>query len=195
VVRAFAARVPPDSRLVVVFDPELVVPDPGPLELPARNLEGVRVVASDQALPQPMPMPIETSQQSGELAGVRVLVVDDDAACRRAYRRLLEFAGATVETAAGAQQGLATFYRMRPHVVVSDLVMPGEDGCWLMGRILAAVGGRGRRPRGVVVTGHSDERERVRCLAAGFDAFLTKPVDPIVLSDVVARLARDAALP
>jgi CheY-like chemotaxis protein len=192
VVRAFAARVPPDSGLVVVFDPELVVPNPGPLELPARNLEGVRVVASDQALPQPMP--IETSQQSGELVGVRVLVVDDDVACRQAYRRLLEVAGATVETAAGAQQGLATFYRMRPHVIVSDLVMPGEDGCWLMCRILAAADG-GRRPRGVVVTGHSGERERVRCLAAGFDAFLTKPVDPIVLVDVVARLARDAALP
>jgi CheY-like chemotaxis protein len=139
-------------------------------------------------------MSIATSQQSGELAGVRVLVVDDDAACLQAYQRLLEVAGATVETAAGAQPGLAAFYRMRPHVVVSDLVMPGEDGCWLMCRILAAVD-RGRRPRGVVVTGHSDERERVRCRAAGFDAFLTKPVDPIVLVDVVARLARDAALP
>jgi CheY-like chemotaxis protein len=139
-------------------------------------------------------MPRETWQQSGELAGVRVLVVDDDAGCRQSCRRLLEVAGATVETAAEARQGLATFYRMRPHVVVSDLVMPGEDGCWLMCRILAAVDG-GRRPRGVVVTGHADQRERVRCLAAGFDAFLAKPIDPTVLIDVVARLARDAELP
>jgi DNA-binding NtrC family response regulator len=75
-------------------------------------------------------MPTETSSR-GVLTGVRVLVVDDDAACRRAFRRLLAAAGATVMTAPGAQQGLATFQRMRPDVVVSDLVMAGEDGCWL----------------------------------------------------------------
>lgn len=122
---------------------------------------------------------------------MRVLVVDDDVSCRRAYRRLFEVAGATVATAAQAQQALAAFYYLRPHVVVSDLVMPGEDGCWLMSRILAAVGGTDRRPRGVVVTSHDDER--ARCLAAGFDVFLLKPADPVVLSSVVARLARTAA--
>jgi CheY-like chemotaxis protein len=142
---------------------------------------GENIVASDH-----------TSSPSGELAGVRVLVVDDDAACRRAYRRLLTAAGAIVETAPGAEQALAMFHRMRPHVVVSDLVMPGEDGCWLMRRIRAAVGRTGKRPRAVVVTGLAVERERTRCLAAGFDAFLTKPVDPSVLSDLVAWLARDA---
>ncbi|MGH7311257.1 MAG: response regulator [Candidatus Rokuibacteriota bacterium] len=123
---------------------------------------------------------------------MRVLVVDDDAACRRAYRRLLVSAGATVETAPEAQQALATFAWMRPHVVVSDLSMPGEDGCWLMRRIRAAVGRTARRPRAIVVTGQADERQRRRCLAAGFDAFLLKPVDPSVLFDVVAWLARDA---
>jgi CheY-like chemotaxis protein len=148
------------------------------------------LVAGAFALPQPMPS--DTQPRSGELAGVRILVVDDDAACRRAYRRLLTAAGATVETAPGAQQGLATFHRTRPHVVVSDLSLPGEDGCWLMRRIRAAVGRTAGRPRAVVVTGQAVERERTRCLAAGFDAFLTKPVDPGVLFDVVAWLARDA---
>jgi CheY-like chemotaxis protein len=60
-----------------------------------------------------------------------------------------------------------------------------------MRRIRAAVGSTERRPRAIVVTGRADERERTRCLAAGFDAFLTKPVDPILLSDVVAWLTRD----
>lgn len=138
------------------------------------------------------PMPDETSPPAGELAGVRVLVVDDDPACLRAFGRLLMAAGATVETAPGAQQGLAAFHRTRPHVVVSDLVMPDEDGCWLMRRIRAAVGRTTRPPRAVVVTGQPDERQRTRCLAAGFDAFLLKPVDPSVLCDVVAWLARDA---
>ncbi len=123
---------------------------------------------------------------------MRILVVDDDGACCRAYRRLLVSAGATVETAPDAQQALATFSWMRPHVVVSDLSMPGEDGCRLMRRIRAAVGGTVKRPRAVVVTGQPDERQRTRCLSAGFDAFLLKPVDPTVLFDVVAWLARDA---
>jgi CheY-like chemotaxis protein len=43
-----------------------------------------------------------------------------------------------------------------------------------------------------VVTGQTDERQRTRCLAAGFDAFLLKPLDPDVFTDVVAWLARDA---
>jgi CheY-like chemotaxis protein len=140
-------------------------------------------------------MPIEASPQPGILAGVRVLVVDDAAACRRAHKQLFTVAGATVETARRAQDAFAAFCRTRPHVVVSDLVMPGEDGCWLMRRIRAAVGPTERRPRGIVVTGRADERERTRCLAAGFDAFLTKPVDPILLSDVVAWLARDITPP
>jgi CheY-like chemotaxis protein len=123
---------------------------------------------------------------------VRILVVDDDDGCCRAYSRLFTAAGATVETATGAQQALATFHRTQPHVVVSDLVMPGEDGCWLMRRLRAAAGRMARRPRGVVVTGHADERQRRRCLAAGFDAFLIKPADPGVLVDVVVWLARDA---
>jgi CheY-like chemotaxis protein len=135
---------------------------------------------------------METPSCSADLAGVRVLVVDDDDACRRAYSRLFTAGGATVEAAVGARQALAIFHRIHPHVVVSDLVMPGEDGCWLMRRIRAAVGRTGRRPRGIVVTGHADERQRTRCLAAGFDAFLIKPADPGVLVDVVVWLARDA---
>jgi CheY-like chemotaxis protein len=136
-------------------------------------------------------LPVEASPQPGILAGVRVLVVDDAAACRRAYKQLFTVAGATVETARRAQDAFVAFCRTRPHVVVSDLVMPGEDGCWLMRRIRAAVGSTERRPRAIVVTGRADERERTRCLAAGFDAFLTKPVDPILLLDVVAWLTRD----
>jgi CheY-like chemotaxis protein len=135
-------------------------------------------------------VPIEIPRRSDELAGVRILVVDDDEAFRRANQRLLEFAGATVATAAGAQEGLAMFGRTRPHVVVSDIVMPGEDGCWLMRHIRAAVDGTGWRSGGIALTGCSDDETRARCLAAGFDAFLTKPVPPRVLFDVIGWLAR-----
>jgi DNA-binding NtrC family response regulator len=77
-------------------------------------------------------LPIEASPQPGILAGVRVLVVDNDAACRRAHKQLFTLAGATVETARRAQDAFVAFCRTRPHLVVSDLVMLGEDGCWML---------------------------------------------------------------
>jgi CheY-like chemotaxis protein len=125
----------------------------------------------------------------GALAGMRVLVVDDDDDCRELFRLVLEMSGASVATAAGAREGLREFHSRRPDVLVSDLSMPGEDGCWLAGRIRASVGTGERGPFAVAVTAHHDERAHRRCVGAGFDVILTKPIDPDELCAVVRRLA------
>lgn len=124
----------------------------------------------------------------GMLEGVSLLAVDDDLACLRAYARLLRAEGANVAVAAGAREGLTAFHATRPKVVLTDLAMPGEDGCWLMREIRDVSGDRARRPRALVVTAHTDPSEQARCLASGFDAFLAKPVDPALLVAVVAGL-------
>lgn len=123
------------------------------------------------------------------LGGVCVLVVDDDHDSRELFRVILEMSGAVVVTAAGAREGLEQFHRLRPDVVVSDLAMPDEDGCWLVRHIRASTGSSARRPGAVAVTANHNERARQRCLVAGFDFFLTKPIDPFVLCTVVERLA------
>ena len=128
------------------------------------------------------------------LVGVRVLVVDDDHDCRELFRLVLEMSGACVVTVGGAREGLREFHRRRPDVLVSDLSMPDEDGCWLAGRIRESVG-REQRPSALAVTAHHDERAHRRCVEAGFDVVLTKPIDPDEFCAVVERLARGGATP
>jgi CheY-like chemotaxis protein len=131
---------------------------------------------------------------SQRLSGVRVLVVEDDADCRELFRAILEMDGATVATAADARQGLRMLEPLRPHVLVSDLALPDEDGCWLMANARSAVRPGAPRPATVIVTAHADELARRRCLRAGCDAFLTKPVDDGELSAAVGRLALRATI-
>ena len=130
-----------------------------------------------------------------DLNGVRVLLVEDDLDCRELFRIVLELAGAKVTTATGAWEGLKLLGEVRPHVVVSDLSLPDRDGCWLIRSARAAVASEGCLPAMVIVTAHADDFTRTRCLFAGCDAFLGKPVDPIDLCEVVARLAPDAGSP
>src|SRR5207302_1296869 len=65
---------------------------------------------------------------SKPLAGIRILVVDDNADCLGALRVLLQFNGADVQTVTSADEARAALAQSRPHVLISDLNMPGEDG-------------------------------------------------------------------
>ena len=83
-----------------------------------------------------------------QLAGVRVLVVDDEQESRELVRRLLEECEASVVTAASAAEALAVLRRSRPAVLLSDIGMPEEDGYALIRRVrqfLHTKGGRFRR--------------------------------------------------
>ena len=124
-----------------------------------------------------------------DLSGVRVLVVEDNADCRELFRIILEIEGATVATAGSAWEGLKAVGEFSPDVIVSDLGLPDEDGCWLIRSTRAAVRAGAPRPAIVIVTANSNDVDRMRCLHAGCDAFVAKPVDAIDLCDVVARLA------
>lgn len=95
-----------------------------------------------------------------------------------------------VVAAAGAHEALCQFHRLRPDVVVSDLSMPDEDGCWLARHVRAAAGTTGRRLSAVALTANHDQRAHRRCFAAGFDIVLTKPVDLTEFCTVIERLVR-----
>lgn len=71
------------------------------------------------------------------LAGVRVLVVDDDAEARRLARTVLEIDGASITEAESAPDALRVLRQERPDVLVTDLSMPGEDGYWLIAAVRA----------------------------------------------------------
>jgi CheY-like chemotaxis protein len=82
-----------------------------------------------------------------------------------------------------------------PDVIVSDLLLPDEDGCWLMRNTRAAVRQGARPPATVIVTANNEDFVRTRCVLAGCAAFLTKPVDAVDLCGVVARLAPNTTSP
>ena len=123
------------------------------------------------------------------LAGVRVLVVDDDADARDLVTAVLGQSGAEVVTASSTPEALDALARARPHVLVSDLSMPGDDGYALINRVRALGLERDGRVAAVALTAFAREEDRARALAAGFAVHVAKPVEPVALVEIVARLA------
>ncbi|HEY3064703.1 MAG TPA: ATP-binding protein [Methylomirabilota bacterium] len=123
------------------------------------------------------------------LRGLRVLVVDDEPDARELIAEVLEQCNAAVSSAASVREALAEVERLRPHVVLSDIGMPGEDGYDLIRELRAREKEGGRRTPALAVTAFASPEDRQRALSAGYDLHLPKPVDPPELVEVVAKLA------
>ncbi|KAG8154588.1 hybrid sensor histidine kinase/response regulator [Burkholderia catarinensis] len=130
------------------------------------------------------------TSDAGTLDGQRVLVVDDDATSRASLAAALETMGAQVSTAQSGHDAFDALERHPPSVVLSDLAMPDGDGFWLLDRIRHLPAGGGHLPV-VAVTAHAGNADRHRVMAAGFDAYLCKPVDMPTLASVIADVAPD----
>jgi CheY-like chemotaxis protein len=129
---------------------------------------------------------------NGALLGVRVLLVGDDAGARDAARAALQIlGGATVDAVPSAREALALIERQPPHVLVTDLVMPHEDGHWLLERIRALPRERGGLMPVIALVGSGaaqSEPDHAAARAEGFQARLSTPVEPAVLCATVARV-------
>jgi PAS domain S-box-containing protein len=123
------------------------------------------------------------------LSGLRLLIVDDEADAREVMRFMLERGGAQVRTADSAAQALDAIREAQPDLLISDIGMPVEDGYVLVRRLRAMEEGLGRRLPAIALTAYASEEDTRRALAAGFDAHLSKPVDPARLIDIAAGLA------
>lgn len=121
------------------------------------------------------------------LSGARVLLVEDDEDSREFIATVLSHCGAKVTTAASADQAVALLGLERPDVLVSDIRMPGKDGYALVRDVRAGDGDAPRLPA-VALTAYASGDHRDRALAAGFDVYLPKPVEPAELVTVVANL-------
>ena len=121
------------------------------------------------------------------LDGCRVLAVDDDADALDLLGRVLGRAGAAVHTAASVARAMQVIGDTPLDVVLADLQMPGEDGFALIERLRTSRPPASRLPA-VAVTAYGSIEDRVRVLAAGFDAHLAKPVDTDELVAVIRRL-------
>jgi signal transduction histidine kinase/ActR/RegA family two-component response regulator len=164
----------------------------------ARNREGAQGAAFDVRLPRPSASPSEATPEplAGAsphgggpfLAGVMVLVVDDQPDAREVVATILERAGAEVITAPSAAEGLAILKRERPDALVADIEMPNEDGYSLIQSVRALPPDQGGLTPAAALTAYAGARDRARALAAGFEVHVAKPVHPADLVNVVARL-------
>jgi CheY-like chemotaxis protein len=120
------------------------------------------------------------------LAGLRILVVEDNDDNRYVITKILQSFGAAVIDVPSADDALRVIAAMPPDVLVTDINMPRKDGLWLI-RELRARGEYGRIPA-VAVTARTGASDRRLILAAGFQAHVPKPVDFDVLADVIRRV-------
>ena len=123
------------------------------------------------------------------LAGRRILVVDDEADARDLLAQILGQAGADVIVAGSADEALETLRRWRPDVLVSDIGMPGDDGYVLIRKVRALGAGEGGQVRALALTAYARSEDRALALEAGFHTHIAKPVDPLELTALIAGLA------
>jgi CheY-like chemotaxis protein len=118
------------------------------------------------------------------LDGVRVLVVDDSEETLDLLVTVLGRYGAAVTTARDADGAIAALDRLDVDVLVCDISMPGKDGLALIGEM-----GRRRMVPALALTAHARPEDRAQALAAGFQRYFAKPVDPLELVRVLGALA------
>ena len=122
------------------------------------------------------------------LAGVRVLVVDDDEESRDVVAAHLHGCHAAVATAPSAADGFALLQREHFDVLLADIGMPGEDGYSLIQRVRAQCPPGSASIPAAALTAFAREEDRERALRAGFQLHLPKPIDPSALAAAVAAL-------
>ena len=126
---------------------------------------------------------------SPDLRGVRVLLVDDEADARELTERILRDNHAEVHSAGSVAQALQLLEQVRPHVLVSDIGMPDADGFDLLAQIRARASPDAAHLPALALTAFAQPQDRQRALASGFQAWVSKPLDPAELLAAVAQLA------
>jgi CheY-like chemotaxis protein len=143
----------------------------------------VKALASTKRLDEETSVRVAVKRQ---LLGVRVLVVDDEEDAREMLTASLEGYGAVVQATASADEALRALPEFSPHVLVSDIGMPEEDGKVLLRRIRAMPAPLSRLPA-IAVTAFARAEDAVLAREAGFDEYLVKPVEPQVLARIVGE--------
>jgi signal transduction histidine kinase/ActR/RegA family two-component response regulator len=129
-------------------------------------------------------------QRLQRLDHLDILVVEDNADVRELMATILEDVGAHVMTSSSVTEALNTLETRPPDVLISDIGLPDEDGFALIREVRHRESEHGGFLPALALTGFTRAEDRVRALAAGFQGFLAKPVEPAELTAAIAALAR-----
>jgi CheY-like chemotaxis protein/anti-sigma regulatory factor (Ser/Thr protein kinase) len=137
--------------------------------------------------PRTLATPIEIA--GARLRGLRLLLVDDEADALEMTQRVLEDYGAEVVTARSAEAGLAMLQAQRFDALISDIGMPRKDGY----DFILDVRRSGHRVPAAALTAFARSEDRTRALLSGYQAHVTKPVEPAeLLATIVSLTGRSA---
>jgi CheY-like chemotaxis protein len=154
--------------------------------------EALRAVWSERAAPpvapprRPEPADEPLAPREGQTIEAHVLLVEDDKVSQIVATKMLQAIGCKVELAANGQEALEMLARTPYDLVLMDARMPVMDG-YETTRELRRRAGPNQRTPVIAMTAHALQGAREKCLAAGMDDYVTKPVDPRVLRDAVRR--------
>jgi CheY-like chemotaxis protein len=158
------------------------------VSLPVRAMRAQDDAAFAPRRSEPSPA-LAMPDMSDHIAGVKVLVVDDEADSRALVRRLLEDCNARVTTASSANEALELTMSNPPDLIISDIGMPGEDGYSLIRRLRGLGPERGGNIPAIALTAYARSQDRMQSVLAGYQMHIPKPVEPAELITMVASLA------
>jgi signal transduction histidine kinase len=159
---------------------------------PSATAHDNAAAAAASSAPDAPPM---SRLRNGDLAGVRILLVDDAPDALDVLAAILRRAKADVTTAPSAADARRILAELRPHVLVSDIAMPDEDGFALIQSVRALSPELGGNIPAVALTAYAREEDRLKALGAGFQAHLAKPVEPDELITMLLSLASTVTPP
>jgi signal transduction histidine kinase/CheY-like chemotaxis protein len=126
-----------------------------------------------------------------QLEGLRILVVDDEMDAREMLTFVLNQCQAQVRAAASAKEALLMLEDFNPHILVSDIGMPEEDGYDLIRKVREKEKAAGQKPiPAIALTAYTRIEDRMQALSAGFQTHVPKPVEPAELAAVIVSLSQ-----
>ncbi|MDF5709183.1 MAG: response regulator [Nostoc sp. S4] len=127
---------------------------------------------------------------STPLAGLKVLVVDDEADTRNFLSFMFEDYGAVTTAVASVDEALAVVEQAKPDILISDIGMSEQDGYTLIRKLRSLEPEKGGRIPAIALTAYTREEDRLQALAAGFQQHLSKPIDPTKLIGMVVNILK-----
>jgi signal transduction histidine kinase/CheY-like chemotaxis protein len=122
------------------------------------------------------------------LAGLKILVIDDEEDARQAAKALLESFGARVALSASAAQTLQLLDRRQFDLLICDIGMPGIDGFELMRSIRKRARDKGSLTPSIALTAYATERDQRAAYQAGFDGYVAKPLSAQILIETICTV-------
>ena len=130
-----------------------------------------------------------TNNSLPSLAGLTILVVEDEADTREIVTLILEQCGAKIVSAESVKQALILYEQYQPDMLISDISMPNEDGYALIRQIRQGKTDQTDIPA-IALTAYAREEDKQQALKAGFNLHLSKPIEPLQLIQSLSQFVQ-----